>query len=381
MKKSIKVIITAVLVVAAVALILPRFLKPKEEVVVAALPVVSTENPVMGSLELYTALTGSVEPADIVYVMPKAAGEVTETYVKAGDMVKEGQKLCHIDTKQVDGAKISLDTAAVSLQDANINVNRMRVLFESGDISAQQFEQVQSSAKMAKLQYDGAKLAYDNQVEFSSITAPISGLVESFDAEVHDMVSQQNVLCVISGEGTKAVSFSVTERVMKGLKMGDTVRIEKHGSDYTGVITEVSTMLDAATGLFKVKASLEEAEALATGSQVKLHVTSERADGVMLVPTDAVYYTNGEPRVYTYVDGVVEEKKIEVGIYDAERAEVRSGLTPEDQVIVTWSSELFSGSKVDLWSDETPAAVSEEAQTEVPTETQTAVSAETQTAN
>lgn len=372
MKKLVKVIITVVIVVAAAALILPRFLKPKEEVVVAALPVVSVENPTLGSLELYTALTGSVEPADIVYVMPKVAGEVTETYVKAGDMVKEGQKLCHIDTKQVDGAKISLDTAAVSLQDANVNVDRMRVLFESGDISAQQFEQVQSSAKMAKLQYDGAKLAYDNQVEFSSITAPISGLLESFDAEVHDMVSQQNVLCVISGEGTKAVSFSVTERVMKGLKMGDTVRIEKHGSEYTGVITEVSTMLDADTGLFKVKASLEEAEALATGSQVKLYVTSERAEGVMLVPTDAVYYTNGEPRVYTYVDGAVEEKKIEVGIYDEEQAEVRAGLTPEDQVIVTWSSELFSGSKVDLQSEKTSAEVSEETQTEVSEETQTA---------
>ena len=55
----------------------------------------------------------------------------------------------HIDTKQVDGAKINLDTAAVSLQDANTNLQRMSVLLQSGDISQQQFEQVQSSAKMA----------------------------------------------------------------------------------------------------------------------------------------------------------------------------------------------------------------------------------------
>lgn len=384
MKKSFKVVITLLVITVAVLLILPRFLKPQEEVTAAALPVVSVQSPEMGSLELYTALTGSVEPSDIVYVMPKASGEVLETYVKAGDMVQEGQKLCHIDTKQVDGAKISLDTAAVSLQDANTNLGRMRVLFESGDISNQQFEQVQSSAKMAKLQYDGAKLAYDNQVEFSTITAPISGLVESFSAEVHGMASPQNVLCVISGEGTKAVSFSVTERVMKGLSMGDTVRIEKHGSEYTGVITEVSTMLDADTGLFKVKASLENADALATGSQVKLYVTSERVDNVMLIPTDAVYYTNGEPRVYTYMDGEVQEKKIEVGIYDARKAEVKSGLAPEEQVIVTWSSELFSGSKVDLQSGgaaEETAATLDEMPAKIPADTEIDTDTETETAN
>lgn len=363
MKKSTKVIITAAVVVAAAGLILPRFLKPKEEVSASAPPVVSTENPVTGSLSLYTALTGTIEPSDIVYVIPKAAGEVTQTYVKAGDMVKEGQIICQIDTKQVDGARISLDTAAISMQDANTNLDRMRVLYESGDISRQQFEQVESSAKMAKLQYEGAKLAYDNQIEFSSIKAPISGLVESFNVEVHDMVSQQNVLCVISGEGTKAVSFSVTERVVGGLQVGDTMRIEKNGSEYHGVITEISTMIDAATGLFNVKASLESAEALATGSQVKLYVTSERADNVMLIPTDAIYYINGEANVYIYQDGAVTQKAVEIGVYTAEEAEVKSGLDFSDQVIVTWSSELFNGSQVELAPENTEAAGTESEET------------------
>ena len=115
---------------------------------------------------------------------------------------------------------------------------------------------MQSSRKDGKAQYDAAKLAYDNQIEFSTITAPISGLVESFNVEVHDNVAQSNVLCVISGEGTKAVSFNVTERVVDGLSTGDVIRIEKNGSDYHGVITEISSMVDASTGLFKIKASL-----------------------------------------------------------------------------------------------------------------------------
>lgn len=367
MKKKGK-IITAVVIVAAAAVILPRFLKPKEEVAAASLPVVSIQKPEMGNIELYTGLTGSVEPSDIVYVIPKAAGEVTETYVKAGDYVQEGQKLLHIDTKQVDAARITLDTMAISLQDANTNLQRMTVLYQSGDISQQQFEQAQTGAKTAKLQYDSAKLNYDNQIEFSSITAPISGLVESFNVEVHDNVAQSNVLCVISGEGTKAVSFNVTERVVNGLKVGDPVRIEKNGSEYQGSITEISSMVDSNTGLFKVKASLDGADALATGAQVKLYVTSERADNVMIIPTDAVYYEGGQAMVYLYKDNAVREAKVEVGIYDSEKTEITDGLTMDDDVIVTWSSELFDGSQVEIYQGDN--AQSEESSGDAAEETE-----------
>lgn len=360
MKKK-SVIITAVVIVAAAAIIVPRFLKPKEQVAAASIPLVSIQKPEIGNIELFTGLTGTVEPSDIVYIIPKVAGEVTDVYVKAGDYVEEGQKLLHIDTKQVDGAKIQLDTASVSLQDANTNLQRMSVLLQSGDISQQQYEQVQSSAKLAKLQYDAAKLSYDNQIEFSTITAPIGGLVESFNVEVHDNVAQSNVLCVISGEGTKAVSFNVTERVVNGLSMGDPIRVEKNGSEYHGVITEISSMVDAATGLFKVKASLEGADALATGAQVKLYVTSSRAENVMMVPTDAIYYQGGNAMVYTYKDNVVHEVPVEVGIYDADKTEITDGLTTEDDVIITWSSELFEGSQVEILGETAGADTAGEA--------------------
>lgn len=358
MKKKTVIIAAVGVAVLAVAMV-PRILKSRETTAAATLPVVSIQNPEMGTIELETGLTGAVEPADMVYQIAKAGGEVTEVLVKAGDYVEKGQVLLHIDTKQVDGAKISLDTAAINLQDANTNLERMTVLYQNGDISQQAFEQVQSAAKMAKLQYDGAKLTYDNQVEFSTITAPISGLVESFNVEVHDNVGTGNVLCVLSGQGTKAVSFNVTERVVKGLKVGDKVKIEKNGSEYDGSITELSSMVDQATGLFKVKASLDGADALATGAMVKLYVVSERAENVMTIPTDAVYYEGGKPMVYTLQDSKVHETPIAVGIYDSEKSEVTEGLTDSDQVIVTWSSELFEGSEVEIYDGGSTAGAEE----------------------
>ena len=92
---------------------------------------------------------------------------------------------------------------------------------------------------------------------------------------------------------------------------------------------------------------------LPTGSEVKLYVTSEKAEGVMTIPVDSVYYENGEPYVYTYSDGKVWQKFIEEGIFDADVLEVRSGLTMDDMVVTTWSSELYDGADVKLKGEST----------------------------
>ena len=105
-------------------------------------------------------------------------------------------------------------------------------------------------------------------------------------------------------------------------------------------------MIDAATGLFKIKASVENGDALPTGSVVSLYVVSERASQVMCIPVDAIYYSGGDAYVYTYSGGVVRRLPVEVGIYDSVQAQILSGLDMTDQVITTWSSELVEGVEV-----------------------------------
>ncbi len=335
-----------VAVAAAAAVAVPRVLKKEVVMEEALLPIVEVQTPEMGTIELYRDLVGKVEPSDVVYIYPKMAGEVTEVFVKAGDIVMEGQAICNIDTKQVEGARLSLSAAEQSLKDAQTNLSRQQALFDAGDIASAVFEQAQTAAKNAQINYDSMKLNYDNQVEFSHITAPISGKVEICDVEVHDNVSQQNLISVIAGEGSKSVNFSVPEKIAEQMTAGDPVIIEKNGSEYTGTINEVSSMIDAMTGLFKVKASVEDGDALPTGSAVKLSVISDRQENVMTLPVDSVYYSGGDAYLYTYDDGTVHRVPVEVGIYDSEKVQILSGIAMTEEVITTWSSELYEGSKV-----------------------------------
>ena len=180
------------------------------------------------------------------------------------------------------------------------------------------------------------------------MTAPISGTVELCDVKVYDTVNSGNLLCVISGEGAKVVSFSVTERIRGNLNPGDQIRVEKDGNEYTGIIYEVSTMTDSTTGLFPVKARIDESledGSLPTGSSVKLYVVAQRSDQVLSVPLDSVYYEGGNSYVYTYdsSSSTLHKIQVETGLNNSDYIEIDSGLTTDDLVLTTWSSELSEG--------------------------------------
>ncbi len=313
--------------------------------------VVNAANPTTGDVSVTSSLTGTVEAADVVYVYAKAGGDVTAVNVKAGDIVSQGQVLMEINTEQVESAKNNMDSAQVNLSQAQSNLNRMQILYGSGDLSDQEYEQYQNNLKSAELQYESAKLQYEKQVEYSTISAPIAGRVESVDVDVYDRVNQSAQLCVIAGEGQNSITFYVTQRMMQNLKTGDELEISKNGTTYTGNITEISNMVDASTGLFKVKGDMTGSDEIAIGSTVKIELVTERAENAMLVPVDAIYYSGGNAYVYLYEDGKAKMTSVEVGIYDSKNAQILSGLNADDMVVSTWSSNLYEGADIRLKSE------------------------------
>lgn len=310
--------------------------------------IVSAESPSRGNIYMTTNLTGTLESSDVVYVYAKAAGDVTDVKVKAGDTVEAGQILFEIDTEQVDTAKNSMESALVSLEEAQSTLTRMKLLYDGGDLSEQEYEQYTNNVRSARLQYESAKLAYEKQVQYSTVTAPIAGKIESCSTEVYDRVNANAELCVISGEGSKKITFYVTQRMLENMSEGDTLTVEKNGKEYKAEINAINSMVDSATGLFKIEAQLDDTDEVATGMVVKIKVTTGKTENAMLIPIDSVYYSGGEAYVYVYEDGTAKTVPVDVGLTDSEHAEVLSGLTGDELVISTWSSNTYDGAKVRL---------------------------------
>ena len=96
---------------------------------------------------------------------------------------------------------------------------------------------------------------------------------------------------------------------------------------------------------------LGSAIAAKRGAHLGLTLVTERAENVMLVPVDAIYYSGGKGYVYLYEDGKAKMASVEVGLYDSENAQILSGLNADDMVVSTWSSNLYEGADIRLKSD------------------------------
>ena len=91
-------------------------------------------------------------------------------------------------------------------------LSRTQALFADGFVSQEAMEQAQNSAQNAKISYESAKNQYDLQVKYTTVTAPIDGVIESRSVEPHDHVSPAGEICTISGASQLQVNSASPRR-------------------------------------------------------------------------------------------------------------------------------------------------------------------------
>ena len=353
MQKGLKAI--AILIVLSVLsfFIVRRIMKPKEEVEGKALPTVTCISMEKGDIAVKEELLGQISAKEQFRLLSKISGEVLEIDKENGSEVKKGERIALLDNqKQIDAAKYSLEQAKAQAQVTRDSRDRLSTLKESGDISVQDFEAADAQAKAAEAQAKAAKLNYDTQVEFSEITAPADGILQNSILVKGAFIPQGTQLATLMGAGSQQVLFSATEELVKNLSVGQSIMLEKGKESYPGTITEISSVLLPETGLFPVKAEVENTD-FPEGSKAKISLTKDSRTSVNTLPLNVLYYENGEAFVYVFEgtdgnEGLLRKKKVELGLSGEESAEILSGLSEEDKVVSSWNNEMFDGAKVRL---------------------------------
>ena len=353
MQKGLKAI--AILIVLSVLsfFIVRRIMKPKEEVEGKALPTVTCISMEKGDIAVKEELLGEISAKEQFRLLSKISGEVLEIDKENGSEVKKGERIALLDNqKQIDAAKYSLEQAKAQAEVTRDSRDRLATLKESGDVSVQDFEAADAQAKAAEAQVKAAKLNYDTQVEFSEITAPADGILQNSILVKGAFIPQGTQLATLMGAGSQQVLFSATEELVKNLSVGQSIMLEKGKESYPGTITEISSVLLPETGLFPVKAEVENTD-FPEGSKAKISLTKDSRSSVNILPLNVLYYENGEAFVYVFEgtdgnEGLLRKKKVELGLSGEESAEILSGLSEEDKVVSSWNNEMFDGAKVRL---------------------------------
>lgn len=218
-----------------------------------------------------------------------------------------------------------------------------------------------ASVNAAQVGMEGAQVAIDSaeyQLDMYTLTAPISGVIEAVNVDAHDYASPGSPAFVISNKDTMTITFYVSEGIRNTLYVGQKLQADRNGKLYDAAITEIGSMIDQTTGLFAVKACVNAPdESLLTGCSVKVIAETYSQDNALLIPYDAVYYDDSQPYVYVAVNNIVERKDIETGIFDENTMTVLSGLTEEDQLIISWSANLRDGAEISIMTEDGEAAV------------------------
>ncbi len=262
---------------------------------------------------------------------------------------------------KIDGYKQAIDGCEQAIEEVQDGMNSTYQTYSqtatatdisNGEMREEQKKVSQNSIQAAQLAAEQAQLAVEQAeegLEAYTITAAISGVVENVNIKVHDFATSSNPAFVISNKDTMVATYYVSEDVRNTFSMGQKITVEKDGAMYHGEVIEIGGTLDAATGLFKIKAGIKgDTSKLLTGTKVKIITDTYQEKNALIIPYDAVYYDGTQAYIYTVVDEKAKKTEVTTGLYDTENIVITEGITKDDMVITTWSAQLREGVSVSV---------------------------------
>jgi len=351
-----------------------------------------------GDVARSVVATGKIQPITKVEVKSKASGIVEKLYVDINNIVKKGQPLAQLDEQeivaQVEAQKAQLGAAEanVGTYEANIEQDKVNAaapdlpmykatldrnleMQKEGIVSRQALDDANKDylaaltrrdSSKAQIGVDTAKLKQahaqvlqsqaslkqlEEQLGYTTIVAPMDGVILSRDVEIGDAVSSILVLgstaTLVMTEGDVNevyVDGKVDEADIAHVYMGQPARIKVESfrdRTFNGKVTKISPMgveKDNVT-TFEVRVSINnpggELKALMTANA---EILLDEHKGVLLVPENAVTYDSMKNASVEIPDKSQKEgtrkAPVTVGLSNGSVTEITSGLKEGDQVVL-----------------------------------------------
>jgi membrane fusion protein, multidrug efflux system len=300
------------------------------------------------------SVTGQAEPLRTVSVLSQLSGVLSAVNVEEGDRVSAGQVLARILVPDVDA---QLRSAEVAVANARSNAQRLATLFTAGVVTATENEVAQASLAATTATYEQLRL----QSGFSTIRAPMSGVVLERRLERGDLAAPQARLFTIADLSTIVVRVPVSELVVTTLREGSTARVSFDalpGRVLTGRIRRIFPAADSSTRLVPVEVALSGAAArdVKPGFLGRVEFALSTRENVLLVPGTAVLENPRGAVVYVVANGLASLREVERGTTIEGNVEIVSGLTEGDSVVVAGANLLRDGARVRVVSPDRPRA-------------------------
>jgi HlyD family secretion protein len=283
-------------------------------------------------------------------------GRVTTVYVEAGDHVKRGQVLVHLNNSvlepQVTNLEAALDQARAEAELAEAEFQRAKAVGASGALSAEETQKRKSSAvtaaahvKVAAAQLEEAKA----RLARADVRAPADGIILTRTVEVgQTAMPGGEALFRLSKDGETELRGQVAEQDLPLLKVGQSVDVKLTGTSkiYQGKIRLLGAVIDPATRLGTVKVALTPDMNLRPGAFARAEVTVSNAERSVVPQTAVLSDDRGSYVLIVNAQGKVERRAIRVSGMVPSGVTISEGLNPNDQIVTTAGAFLQEGETV-----------------------------------
>ena len=352
-----------------------------------------------GDVARSVVATGKIQPITKVEVKSKASGIVEKLYVDINNKVTKGQQLAQLDQQeivaQVDAQRAQLASAEANVTSFESNIDQDKVnaaapdlpmykatldrnleMKKEGLVSQQALDDANKDylaaltrrdSSKAQIGVDNAKLKQahaqvlqsqaslkqlEEQLGYTTIVAPMDGVILSRDVEIGDAVSSILVLgstaTLVMTEGDinqVYVQGKVDEADIAHVYMAQPARIKVESFRdrfFTGKVTKIAPLgveKDNVT-TFEVRVSIDN-----PGGELKANMTAnaeillDEHKGVLTVPENAVSYDNQKNATVQIPDAKQKDGyrivPVKVGLSNGSVTEIVSGLKEGQQVVLS----------------------------------------------
>ena len=139
--------------------------------------------------------SGRVEAIEYVEIRPRVAGTIVGVHFREGQIVKAGQLLFSIDPRPFEAALARAEAdkaqAAATLELAHTELDRTRRLTEENAVAKRELDQRSNAVLEADAKLKAAEAAVLSarlNLQYASVTAPVSGRVSRAEITVGNLV-------------------------------------------------------------------------------------------------------------------------------------------------------------------------------------------------
>jgi RND family efflux transporter MFP subunit len=358
----------------ALGFVLAGCSQPQQQQAAPPPPTVTVAKAKSQTITDYDEYVGRFVAINEVNVHARVSGYLAQIHFTDGQLVKEGDLLFTIDQRPfkiaLDSAQANLAVAKANLDFAQTDLERARTLLQdktSNAISKQAFDQRTQTERTAAATVQAQEAAVASaklDLEFTELRAPVDGRIGDRRVSVGNYVlggsgASPTLLAIIVSTDPIRFEFTFDEasllryqRLNEGKALtGGPVKlklIDDKSFVHVGKMDFLNNVVDRATGTIRGRAVFDNKNDLfRPGMFARIQLPASAPYQALTVPDVAI--GSEQLRKFVYVVGpenVIQQKFVEIGQLEGTARVVKSGLTPEDLVVVNGLMRVRPGVKV-----------------------------------